>query len=323
MKTYFIVFLLLLVGASPLMLSAQSFKDPVEYYNYIAERQRQVLNKHIRYVSHSVHSDNFRDIERRRIQLIKELNQSIRQLERIEPLKGDNKLRNTAIEVFEEYLAAFNIEFKESLSLKESSQDSFEAMEKYFAAQDKAEEKLQKSGEKFDKAVEGFVEKHEMQFEEGDENEIADQFKITGEVNSYTRELFLLYFKVSKSNAGFADALNERKAGKMAKAREALIVSTVESLQAMETKSDFKGDKSLLIKTKALIEYYQEIAQGDYETLTNIMENQGSLTQEQVDQYNQILQRLPTKEQKMVNDYTEARTALMRKFVPDLEVAKK
>ncbi|MFK7923306.1 MAG: hypothetical protein AB8H47_15185 [Bacteroidia bacterium] len=323
MKTYFIGLLFLFVGVSPLMLSAQSFNEPVEYFNYIAERQRQVLNKHIRYVSHSVHSDNYRDIERRRIQLIKELNQSIRQLERIQPLKGDNKLRNTAIEVFEEYLAAFNVEFKESLSLKQNSQDSYEAMEKYFAAQDKAEEKLQKSGEKFDKAVEAFAEKHEMQFEKDNESEIADQFKITGEVNSYTRELFLLYFKVSKSNAGFIDALNERKEGKMAKAREELIATTAEALQSIETKSDFKGDKNLLVKTKSLIEYYQEIAQGDYATLTGIMENQASLTQEQVDQYNQILQNLPTKEQKMVNEYTEARTALMRKFVPDIEVAKK
>ncbi|MEL7531451.1 MAG: hypothetical protein AAFN10_09100, partial [Bacteroidota bacterium] len=70
-------------------------------------------------------------------------------------------------------------------------------------------------------------------------------------------------------------------------------------------------------------EYYHNIASDDYVTLTNIMENQAGLTQEQVDQYNEIIQRLQPKEQKLVNEYSEARTALMRKFVPDLEVAKK
>ena len=58
-------------------------------------------------------------------------------------------------------------------------------------------------------------------------------------------------------------------------------------------------------------------------TLIRVMENQGKLTQEDVDTYNEIIGSLPEREKALVDAYSAARTELLRKHVPNTSVAEK
>ena len=138
---------------------AQTFSDPVDYHNFIAEEQNQITMMHMDYISHSVHSDNYEETENRRLKVIRQLQASQKKIENVPAYKGEEKLKDVSLDVLRLYHETFTIELNEANILKKDSKNSFEAMEKYFKAQDKAEAKLDHATDKFDKAQEQFAKK--------------------------------------------------------------------------------------------------------------------------------------------------------------------
>ena len=300
----------------PNVLNAQAFSDAVDYHNFIANEQNIITAQHINYISYSVHSDDYNETEKRRLAVINQLEKSIDKIGKISAYDGEDKLKAVSIEVLEQYLGVFKVELNEANVLKQDSKSSYEAMEQYFKAQDKAEEKLDKASKKFDKAQAEFAKKHELKFESDDESS-SDIFSRISKVNNYTRELFLIYFKVSKANAIFYDALNERKGGAMEKTRRDLLTQASQGLALLRGKGAFMGDSRLLESTKKLITYYRNVAGKEYAELTRIVKNQDKLTQDDVNNYNKIIESMPKKEQTLINDYSQNRQQLLRKHIPN------
>lgn len=305
----------ILFGIS-ISLSAQTLSDPIEFHNFLAEEQNKITLLHMDYVSYSVHSDDYLATEKLRLEVIQQLESSRKKIEGITASKGDEKLKTVSLEVLNLYYETFTIELNEANLLKKDSRSSFEAMEKYFKAQDKAEAKLDHATTKFEIAQENFARKHKLKMAETDAR-ASRKLRRIGEVNDYTRMLFLMYFKVSKSNASFRDALKDQKAHLMEKYRRELLGNASEVIAQLKSQKDFYGDKKTLESTKTLIRFYQQLAGKDYAELTRIVKNQDKLTQEDVDNYNEMLERIPKDEQKLLDKFSANRQGLLKKHIPN------
>ncbi|MEM7105550.1 MAG: hypothetical protein AAF502_20600 [Bacteroidota bacterium] len=294
---------------------AQDFEHPVQYNNYIIDEQSMITNRNLDYITTSVHSNDLNAIEAKRQQVIQQIQVSLEKYRALPGFEGDSKMRDEAVAVLETYLETFNIDFSEALSLKAGSQESFEAMEKYYEAQDRAERKMAKATDRFNRAQEGFARKHE--FEIVEDEHASNKIKKIADLNEYTRVIYLKFFKVSKSNSAFFDALEAEKAITMDRKRVELQEDCSEALVFLDALEGFKGEKAYRTSAINLIEFHHNLAKDGFKTLVEVVEKKDKLTQEDVDNYNRIIEEYNNKSQLLINIFNEENTRLMKRHIPE------
>lgn len=322
MKYYLTLSAFFLISVSSF---AQSFEHPVEYNNFIVEEMNEIVSKNLEYISQSVHSDNFEQVELKRTGLVKQIQTAYNNIGETAPYEKGEKLQSECIEVLKMYKQVFEIEFQEVNVLKQSSQASYEAMEAYFAAQDKAEKNLSRATERFYKAQRSFMKSHDIKMEKSDgDGELDSNFKTIAEVNAYTRELYLIYFQMSKYSSIFFEAVGQQEKAGLEGKRKRLQSAADRALQKMNQMKGFKGDKDLLNKTKAVAKFYKDISAAGFVDIVKVIRSkQEDLTQGDVDGYNEAIELYNTKIQTLVNEYNEAQTELMKKHIPKHNVKSK
>ena len=264
------------------------------------------------YVQHAVHSEDLVTIETKRLELIELIGVTMARVEKVPPFGKDSKMKDEMLEVLQMYKNSFEIEFNDALTLKKDSKESYEAMEKYIDAMDDAEKKLDKASERFVKASEEFAEKNEIQLLKNEGNEVV---KDLNKLNNYHRNLFLKYFKVSKKNSEFMDALEKQQAGLMEKKRKELIEDCNSTLKVLSIMPDFKGDTEYLDATKEIVSFYKELGEGGYAKMVEIV-RKNDFTKEDADTYNGVIDTYNTKIPELNAKFNMAGNNLLRKHIP-------
>lgn len=231
------------------------------------------------------------------------------------PLEGDSKLRDEAVDVLNEYKTAFELDFKSILTLKRKSKDSYEAMEAYFTAQDKAEEKVNKATRQLRKAQQVYAEKHNMRVVDSKSDDVLEmKMNKIIEVNDYWRSIFLNYFKVSKQYDKLWDALSEQKATPLNHQRNLTLKVIDQVLPELNRKPDFHGDSEFRSQTINIIEYYRQVAEVDFGKIVDVL-NQKSMEQKDVEEVNSIINKCNADHERLAYNWNIASQDLFRKNV--------
>ena len=174
-KSHFYFFLILTLSFSSLHCLAQeddyNLKNAGDYNNYIMNEMAVAVQKNFEYISLNVHSDEFEIIDSKRMEVMQQIILSKEKIKVMPPLDGDTRLRDAAVETLGEYQHAFELDYKDVISLKKKSRDSFEAMEAYWKAEDKAEEKVNSATGKLRKAQQTYASKNNMKVADGKEDD--------------------------------------------------------------------------------------------------------------------------------------------------------
>ena len=189
-----------------------NFKNAADYNNYIMKEMAVAVQKNFEYISFNIHSDEFELMEIRRKDVMQQIIQSKEKIKRMPALDRDTRLRDEAVEALNEYLNAFELDYKNIIGLKKKSRDSYEAMEAYWKAEDKAEAKVNKATVRLRKAQQAYASKNNMTVAEGKaDNELDQKMTRITAVNNYWREIYLPFFKVSKEYDLLWDVLSREK----------------------------------------------------------------------------------------------------------------
>ncbi len=297
---------------------AQDFSNPAEYNDYIVDIQGKVLQMNVNYVMESVHNENFDDVERSRLRLIGMIEHAHGKVKAMPAFKGNSVFRDEAAGVFSIYLDAFNIEFKEANLLKEQRQESYEAMENFYNAQDKAEKKLEVASDKLMAAQEQFAKDHNMEImmskgHTGTQNMI----QVINKVNGYTRVVFLAYFKVSKDDAAVLDAMEEKNSGKMESFRKKMLTSVDEGLSKLNALGEFEEDDEFRQSAIALLDFHKKMGNEAYPKLIEfINKKEEDLTQEDVDMYNGVIELLNSQPPLLLTKFNQLNMEFYKKHIP-------
>lgn len=303
---------------------AQEFEHPIDYHNFIVEEMNLIVNKNLEYISQSVHSDNFEQIEIKRKNLIEQIQTAYNSISQTAPYEKGEKLQLECVEVLNMYKQTFEVEFKEVNSLRQSSKDSYEAMEAYFAAQDRAEKKLSKASDKFYRANRFFLRSHAIETKKATPDEEDNEMKKLSQVNEYTRKVYLINFQLSKYNSIFFEAVGEKQSVGLDAKRKRIESTADRSIEKLKKMESFYGDRDLLDKTMALTKFYKEMSANGFADIVKLLKTkQEDLTQDDVDRYNEAIQKYNTNIQKLTDDFNEAKSALKKKHTPKYKVTNK
>lgn len=293
---------------------AQEFSNAGEYWDVITGAQRKVMTKSMEYVSKSVHSDNDRIIERKRRAVITQLDESLARLGELRGFKGNDRFRKEALAVLKEVKNVYTIEYKEAGQLQKNSQSSYLALERYYRAQDKAEAKLARTDKRFRNASRYFAKQNNIKIVEKEDKN--NPFAMMGETNHYTRSVYLINFKLSKTNAGFMDAFKAKKPGQMERHRKKTLAASKEALGKLKTIKAFYGNSDYKNAAEKIAKFRKKFSSKEYAELVKFTKNSKKLTRKDVNRANQIINELNKKNATYTQQFNLAGRALRQKYTP-------
>lgn len=298
---------------------AQNFENPVEYNDYIIGECNKIYEKNSNYISYAVHSDNVNKVATQLRIAIKQIEKSINKVEKMPAFKGDVKFRNDALTVLKLELQIFAIDHTAAVKLKETSEESYTAMEKYFKAEELANKKLYDAYKRLDKAQEDFAKKNNIKISQ--EISEANQQRIetgiiTAKVFKYSRTVYLSGFRVSKAKAGFLEALAQKNAVLVEKKRQELVNAAKLEVAKLDTLQKAFEDDTYKEATMGYVNYNLTKGETDYKELANLMKNINKLTQEEADRYNAIIEEMNESGNTLSDKMNETKAELLKNHVP-------
>ena len=309
MRLTLILSLILLFGG---VHAQKHFTNAAEYNDYIINEQRAIVKKNLDYISLSVHSEDYKQIENKRREVLKQINSSRIKMVKMGDYNGDKRLRDEALEVFDQYKNAFETDFKEVIQLKKNRQNSFEAMEAYFKAQNQAEDRVNKATQKFRKVQEKFAKENNLSFKEGTDDNLTRQMQTIADLNVYSRSVFLEYFKASKAFSEMLGVLNERKSAPLNKHRKRVIEVAADVVPNLKKLGAFNGDSDYLNQTISLVEYYGRLAENEFVEVVRIFDKKGGITQQDADYINKVLRDYNANAEMLVYNLNIANESLLQ-----------
>lgn len=292
---------------------ARAQYDAASYNDAIIGEQIALIDRSLQYTISSVHSDDPHQTELLRLEVIKQIDRSVANIEKMPPLNGDTRLRDEAIAVFKTYRDIYSVDFRQTAALSSTREESYEAMEAYFDSYAKAEARLQKANARFLQAQKDFAKNQGMDLTE---NELEDVMAPIVAVNAYSREVFLEYFRASKSLAVMLDALQAEDTKAMKSARDLSLKACAASEAELKAIPGYEGDTKYRDIASAYVRWQKNFTEKDYAELIDFVMRKNSLSQADVDRYNAIINGYNQENSLWVGEFNAANQALLRKHVP-------
>ncbi|MCS6824456.1 MAG: hypothetical protein NZ529_09185 [Cytophagaceae bacterium] len=316
------VFILIVFFALSTVTSAQPFSDAASYITYISQQYEPIMEGYMSYHSAIAHGKSARKVDNRRQELITKVKEAIKKLQALHPFNGDKSLRDSTLNFFKIYNIVLNEDYAKILNMEEIAEQSYDAMEAYLLAQDKATEKLKIANQQIQNTQADFAKKNNVTLIEGKNTELEKKVLKTAQVNTYYRSVYLIFFKSYKQELYMLDAIEKKNINAIEQNRNALLKFSEEGLKKLDTMRAFNNDISLINACAALLKFYKDECNNSITLITefyikeeNFMKMKKNIeakkpnerTQKDVDDYNNAVNEF----NKAVSVYNERNKELL------------
>jgi hypothetical protein len=240
---------------------SQAPDGPVAHMNFLNDREELLQKNYMSYMSEVSHGGRARKMEKRRQELITSIQAAIKDGTKLKPYKGDASLKTAFIDYWNILLHVFREDYHKIVDMEEVAEQSYDAMEAYLLAQDKAEETLAKAYEKIPPAYESFAATHKVTLLEGSQSKLSKKLQQVGKVNSYVKQLYLIYFKSAVQDTHIASAMQASDINGVEQNKNALLKYAKEGLSRLDTIKSFGGDASLITACRKVLEFHKAEAE--------------------------------------------------------------
>jgi hypothetical protein len=251
-KTFTILFLM-----GWLSCFAQNGESPVEHMDFFSNRETGLSKKYLSYMGEVAHGNRARRLEKKRQELIGEIRQSLNEANRLRPFKGDASLRDAYKTYWDILLKVFNEDYHKIVNMEEIAEQSYDLMEAYLLAQEKAGDVLSEAHEKIEPVYKAFAAKHNVRLIDGGDSKLEKKLRQVSVVNAYYHQVFLIFFKSYKQEAYVMEAFNRKDINGIEQNRSTLVRFAEEGLQKIDTLKAFKGDGSLATACRKVLEFHR------------------------------------------------------------------
>lgn len=291
--------------AACLGTAAQSFETAGEYLDYINKANAELTSKYLVYISAVSHGKSARKVEKRRMEVINSINETRYNIQGMPPWKGDRSFKDTTVSYLKLLYTVFNEDYGKIVNMEEIAEQSYDAMEAYMLAQEKAYEKLHEAADKQFETQKQFAAKNNINLIDNT-SETERKSRIVSEVMKHCNQVYLIFFKPYKQEAYLSDAITKKNVVSIEQNINALKKFAEEGLQKLKDLRGYENDGSLIAACRNLLVFYKsEAGKGpqitDYflkEEEFNKIKKQfdskpnSKRTQQDVDQYNNAVNNI-------------------------------
>jgi hypothetical protein len=281
--------------------NAQETHDAGAYLESIGLQFNEISKDMMSYMSAASHGKGAKKIEKKRQELITTVKQAERNVRKMRPYKGDHQLRDSVAAYFNLSHLVLLQDYAKIVDLEEIAEQSYDAMEAYMLAKEKANDKMDVSYARVDEQVTLFAKANNIRIIEN-ESKLSKKIEATQKVYSYYNIIYLIFFKSYKDEAYLMNAFEEGDVNAMEQTKDALAKSSSEGLKKLSQVGLFNNDATLKTPCQQLLSFYQQEAlnkipdqidfflkKENYEKIKKAFDakRQSDRTQEDVNKYNQ------------------------------------
>lgn len=258
MNKYFYVLSFLLIFSLK-QLSAQTIDNPVTYMSQIEKAEEAVSKKYISYMSTVSHGKGSKAGDNKRSDLINSIYEAKVKVSDMPAFSNDKSLRDASVAYLKLMYDVFNEDYAKIVNMEEIAEQSYDMMETYLTAQEKAGEKLQEAAEKRSEEAKTFASAHNVNLITT-KNEMSEKMEKIGKVSDYYHQVYLVFFKSSKQEGYLTDAVGKKDINGIEQNKNALLKYAEEGLSRLDTMHAFESDKTILTSCKKALEFFKEEA---------------------------------------------------------------
>lgn len=237
-------------------LQAQEFNNAGDYLSYINKNNEQLTVKYLVYLSAVSHGKSARKVEKRRAEVVNSINETRYNIMGMPPWKGDRSLKDTTVSYLKMLYTVFNEDYGKIVNMEEIAEQSYDAMEAYLLAQEKAYEKLNEAGDRQHAQQKAFAAKYNISLIEG-ESETESKSKIVNQVMDHCNDVYLVFFKCYKQEAYLMEAISRKNLVSIEQSLNSLRKFADEGEDKLKKMKGYGGDNSLIAAGMRMMNYYK------------------------------------------------------------------
>jgi len=236
--------------------TAQDFQNPGEYMDYIGKSNETVTEKYLYYLSAVSHGKSARKVEKRREGVLSLIYETRLLMQAMPPFKGDKSYRDSTVAYLKILYSVFNEDYGKIVNMEEIAEQSYDAMEAYMLAQDKAQEKLKAAAEKRAAQQKVFAAKNNITLVEN-KSDLDNKMEAASQITNHYDEVYLAFFKPYKQEAYLLDAVNKKNIIAIEQNLSSLKQFAEEGLEKLKTINSPNGDASVIAACRSLLQFYK------------------------------------------------------------------
>lgn len=246
--------LVLAVTVAPLA-KAQVTEGAVDYMQQMATSTIKLKDETWQYLKAVTQGRGAGKVEKTRQMLLTELATAKAEVSRMSAFNGDDELRQATLEFLRLWQSVLKEDFDKIMDLEEVAEESYDFMEAYVLAKERANELLDAASDSLEEVQGAFAEEHGIELVEA-EDKVSVRIKKTGEALRYYNQIYLIFFKCFKEEAYVLAALTVGDTGAIAMHARNLVSFASEGRGRVDTMSSFNGDVSLKSVMSRLLLFY-------------------------------------------------------------------
>lgn len=284
-------------------LMAQSTQQAVEHMNQVYAPFSSLKTEIWQYLKSITQGKSARKVEKNRKKLLEQLALVSKNLKKIAPFEGDASLKDAALEYLQLSTTVLKEDYDKIVDMEEIAEQSYDLMEAYITAREKANEKLDEASDKLDAAQHTFGTAHNITINEAEEDELSKKIKNASDALKYYNKIYLIFFKCYKQEAYVLDAQQKRDVSGFQQSVNALKSYVEEGLAALEEIEPHKGDAAAKVAGRTVLNFYKAEAEKDFPKVSEFF-----LTEDAFNQLNNTMQgmRESDRTQKDVDAFNKA-----------------
>jgi hypothetical protein len=279
--------------------SAQTFEHAGQYMDFISNANQALTVKYLTYMSAVSHGKSARKVEKRRNEVVNAISDTKFNIMGLPPWKGDRTLKDTTVAYLKILNTVFNEDYGKIVNMEEIAEQSYDAMEAYLLAQEKAYEKLHEASERQHDMQKQFAAKNNVNLVEST-SELEEKSKTASQVMNHCNEVYLVFFKPYKQEGYLIEAMNQKNLVSLEQNINSLKKMAEDGLEKLKKIKGYNNDATLIAACRNMLFFYKSEAtrsnsladfflkQENFAKIKKQFESKPSSkrTQQDIDQYN-------------------------------------
>jgi hypothetical protein len=220
------------------------------------------------YTSAAAHGKSARKVENRRKDVLRSNLDAQKKIGRMPDFEGDQSFRDSVVSFLKLSFNILNNDFAKIVDMEEIAEQSYDAMEAYLLAQERANQKLNKTSDMLSAQQQTFANTHGITLTEN-KDKVSQKLEAAGQVYKYYNVLYLIFFKSYKQEAYMIDAQNKGDVNALKQNSDALGKFSANGLKSLDSIKPFKGDGSVKTDCKNMLAFYKNESGKDAQIIAN------------------------------------------------------
>lgn len=257
MKVFTKVFSIVVLLALSVNSRAQSSEEAVTYMNSVTEHVFSLQDESWKYIKAVTRGRSARKVEKKRQDLVEETRNARLKVRKVRPFHGNSELKDAVLTYLEISEKILNEQYAEIVDLEEVAEQSYNAMEAYLLAQEKASEAFKDAFATMVAAQYAFGDEFNVEIAKAEETRRDKKMKRASEALRYYNKVYLIFFKCNIQEKTVLELLNAGKTEGHEVATQTLVDYAEEGLAKLDTMQAFDGDSDLIQTTVELMEFFK------------------------------------------------------------------